>query len=95
MKYSTWKAWRRKHPGYRNQSRKRYYRKTAFSSRYYHSWEPLEHSLVMAHKMPDSLLSKLIGRSVESIQVRRSIHNKEGDGHVQTQPQATGSSGER
>lgn len=49
----------------------RYYSKTAYAPRHHNTWETYELNLVIAHKMPDSQLSVLIGRSVGAIQTKR------------------------
>lgn len=77
MNYSYWKAWRRKHPEYRNRSRKRFYQKTAHSRNCRQPWTMTELGLVMAHKVTDTILSELLGRSVGSIQVQRAYHKRE------------------
>jgi len=82
MKYGLWKLWRRKHPEYRNPSRKRYYDKTAHAINHHQPWTMLELNLVIEHKIPDALLSEILGRSTGSIQVQRSIYNKVGDKNV-------------
>jgi len=76
MKYSRWKTWRRNHPEYRNPSRSRYYRKTSHSRNSHQLWTIAELNLVVEHKMPDMLLSGILGRSVGSIHVQRTIRNK-------------------
>lgn len=55
----------------RNAQRLRYYRKTSKYER--RAWTCAEDDLVLAHSIPDSLLSEKIARSVAAIQVRRHI----------------------
>ena len=54
----------------RNAQRKRYYKKTQLYEK--RAWTILEDELVLAHEVCDSVLSKQLGRSIQSIQVRRS-----------------------
>lgn len=54
----------------RNVQRQKYYAKTAvYPARL---WSADEEKAVLAHSIPDMELSVLIGRSVESIQLKRS-----------------------
>ena len=70
--YQYNKKWRSLYPDKRNASRKKYYEKTqnAINSRLSYSKE--EDTLILAHEIPDTELSKQIGRSVQGIQIRRS-----------------------
>lgn len=73
MRYALWKEWRKRHPEYRNSSRKRYYRKTAHSTNHNRRWSAEELELITEHKIPDTQLSLLLGRSVGSIQAQRCL----------------------
>lgn len=58
----------------RNAQKNRYYGKTAiYAAR---RWTAEEEQKVLEHSIPDTELSSKIGRSVRSIQIRRSRLNK-------------------
>ena len=74
--YEMNKRWRHNHPDRRAADRKKYYSK---SVDVLNSKAPLtlsEIEMILAHEIPDSELSKKIGRSVEAIQVARCKHKK-------------------
>lgn len=60
---------------YRNQSKRRYYRKTAFQGS--HRWTEEEKQMVLEHKIPDMQLSAQICHSVAAIQKMRSKMKKQ------------------
>lgn len=53
-----------------NAFRKRYYGKTATFKKI--PWEKWQDEIVLAHEITDHEISKLVGHSVEAIQIRRS-----------------------
>ena len=73
--------------GYRNMAkwreachrqRLKYYRQTAYAKNHHQRWTNKEVEIVMAHEVPDRVISKEIGRSVASIQMKRHNENKKG-----------------
>ena len=54
-----------------NAQRKRYYQKTAWAENGGNGWTLHEDEAVLAHNVSDAELSAVLGRSVQSIQVRR------------------------
>ena len=74
-KYEINKDWRHSHPEKWREGVRRYYRKSQDAPNRKERWSKEDIKLVMEHKMPDSELSKLIGRSVQAIQVQRSRNN--------------------
>lgn len=86
------REWRAKHPGYqyrynkkwrlsnpegRNLDRKKYYNKSSYAKNYYRRWVWEEIQLILYSRLTDSKLSSILGRSVASIQIKRSKHKKE------------------
>ena len=69
--YEYNKIWRQKHPELRYSSKKRYYQKTVNSPNSGNRWTYEEIVLISNSELPDSELSKLLGRSVGSIQHKR------------------------
>lgn len=69
--YENNKRWREKHPEMRHKGKKRYYQKTinSVNSGCRYTVEELEK--ILKHEIPDSELSKELGRSVGSIQLAR------------------------
>lgn len=69
--YGNTKRWREKHPELRYEGKKRYYQKTinSVNSRCRYTVEEIE--MILKHEIPDSELSKELGRSVGSIQGAR------------------------
>ena len=59
-----------------HKQRLKYYRKTACAENHRKHWTKEEIEIVMAHELPDHIISKIIGRSVEAIQVKRCQENK-------------------
>ena len=55
----------------RNKQRKQNYRKTAFAKNGWERWQQWEMELVLAHETTDFELSKILERSVQSIQAKR------------------------
>lgn len=55
----------------RNAQKRRYYRKTIFSENSKKHYTSEELSMILEHKITDMELSKLLGRSVGSIQTKR------------------------
>lgn len=55
----------------RNRGRLKYYRKTAFSKNYKKPWTEAEELVVLSHRETDTEISKKLGRSVASIQMKR------------------------
>jgi len=55
---------------------KRYYKKTQNAPNQRKQWTIKETNMVLAHEIPDTELSKKIGRSVGAIQAQRSILKK-------------------
>jgi hypothetical protein len=66
--YENTKRWREKHPELRYEGKKRYYQKTinSVNSKCRYTVEEIE--MILKHEIPDSELSKELGRSVGSIQ---------------------------
>jgi len=67
-KYEYNKKWRLKHPLKRYAGKKRYYQKTMNALNSGAPWTTDEIKLVIEHKISDSELSSMLGRSVISIQ---------------------------
>lgn len=68
--------WRRKNRDIYQKQKNRYYRKTAYAINHHKRWEPEEDSIVLKKwpfpsDLTDHKISKIIGRSVNSIQNRR------------------------
>lgn len=74
--YEYTKQYRKLYPMKRYLERKEYYEKTAYSSNYGKTWTDEELEMVMKHEITDSELSQKLGRSVASIQMKRSITKK-------------------
>ena len=69
-----------------HKQRLKYYRKTAFAENHRKPWTDEEVEMVMLHEMTDTAISKIIGRSVEAIQMIRHKEKKkrsEKDGRTQ------------
>lgn len=60
----------------KNRQRKRYYKKTQNANNSGRRWSSEEIKIVLEHKMSDSEISKLIGRSVGAIQSRRFLEKR-------------------
>jgi hypothetical protein len=75
--YSANKKWRTTHPKVRDAEKRRYYRKSAWAPNRYRRWTWEEIQLILYSRLTDSKLSKKLGRSVGSIQIKRSKYNKE------------------
>lgn len=71
MSYKNNKKWRKKHPKSFQRQKRRYYRQTAFAPNGWEEWSTSETKLAVAHIVPDKELSKILGRSVGAIQMRR------------------------
>ena len=56
--------------------RLKYYRRTAFAENHRSPWTNKEIEIVMAHEFPDRVISEMLGRSVQSIQIMRCKMNK-------------------
>ena len=56
----------------RNRQKTRYYGKTSRSENYYQKWTEKEITIIMKHECTDTEISKILGRSVASIQTMRS-----------------------
>ena len=56
---------------YRNRSKLRYYGKTKNARNRYQKWTEEETAMILAREHTDTELSKILGRSVMSIQVKR------------------------
>ena len=69
MKQSN--LWRLQHPQKRNEWRKRNYSKTQNAKNSYKRWSQDEEELIVNSNLTDFELSQQMGRSVQSIQVRR------------------------
>lgn len=59
-----------------HKQRLKYYRKTANAKNRGKQWTNEEVELVMLHELTDTMISKIIGRSVEAIQIKRCKENK-------------------
>ena len=59
-----------------HKQRLKYYRKTSFAKKHRKQWTPEEIEIVMRHETTDHNISKIIGRSVEAIQLRRCQEKK-------------------
>jgi len=78
MSYEINKRWRLRHPQKRNEGKKRNYATTSFgNANHRHHYTDHEDDLVLDPPGTDRELHKLIGRSVQSIQVRRSKLKKD------------------
>ena len=55
----------------RNSQKRRYYGKTSKSENYHQRWTLKEIEIVLKHEFTDNEISKMIGRSVASIQTCR------------------------
>lgn len=64
-----------------HKQRLKYYRKTAYAENHGKRWTTEEIEMVMLHEMPDDEISKIIGRSVQAIQIARTRNKKGGDSH--------------
>lgn len=60
----------------KKEQQRRYYRKFAYAPNHGVIWSEEEKKLVLEHQIPDSQLSKKIGRSVGAIQQMRYILKK-------------------
>ena len=69
--YQSNKEWRHRNPTVRYAGKKRYYQKTQNATNGNKRYDTADEELVFNHDIPDSELSALIGRSVQSIQVKR------------------------
>ena len=69
--YENNKRWREKHPEIRYKSKKRYYHKTINSVNSKCRYTVKEIEMILKHEIPDSELSKELGRSVGAIQQAR------------------------
>jgi len=69
--YQLNKEWRKRHPEIRHAGKKRYYQKTQRAPNEYKRFEETDEDSITAHNIFDSELSKLIGRSIASIQCKR------------------------
>ena len=58
------------------EQKRRYYSKTQYARNGNVKWTEEENNLVLQHNITDTELSKLIGRSVASIQTQRSVLKK-------------------
>lgn len=63
-----------------HKERLKYYRQTAFAPKSDLPWTDEEIEIVLAHKSRDRDISKMLGRSVASIQIKRCRINKKRDG---------------
>lgn len=59
-----------------HRQRLKYYRQTSFAKNHRTPWTNKEIEIVMAHEYPDRIISEMIGRSMQSIQVVRCRENK-------------------
>ena len=65
--------WRKSHKAAWNKQKQRYYARGATDTRNYKKqWTKEEDNVILAREMPDRILAKKLGRSVQAIQVRRS-----------------------
>ena len=69
--YESNKRWRYRNPALRHAATKRYYQKTQNAVNGGHRYTDKEIKMIVEHKIPDSQLSKEIGRSVGAIQKLR------------------------
>lgn len=73
INYEYHKKWRKKNPDKRNAERKRNYRRTQFANRNQGQRYDQDHDwLILNSPFTDRELHKIIGRSVQAIQIRRS-----------------------
>ena len=70
-KYQYNKKWRIRHPDVRYAGKKRYYQKTQNARNGRKPYMKTEVHLILDHKVPDTELSYMIGRSVQAIQMKR------------------------
>lgn len=78
MSYIHNKKWRLKNIPKRNEQRKRYYAKSskeAYNNRRLWNYEDLKE--IILHRFSDRILSTVLGRSVQAIQIRRSRYFQE------------------
>ena len=69
--YGYNKAWRKRNVSKRTEDRARYYGKHRYNIDSCRRWLKDENDLLFSYSGTDVMLAKLIGRSVEAIQVRR------------------------
>ena len=70
MAYRHNKAWRNRNRSMWNEVKKRNYARGGRQG-LYKPWTPDEDRLVLGHDIPDRRLASKLGRSVQSIQIRR------------------------
>ena len=70
------KRWRRKHPVKWNAQKARNYNKTSNAPNSNLKWCDWEIEMILEHSISDRELSKKLGRSVQSIQIKRCRINK-------------------
>jgi len=66
------RLWRLAHPDMRNEQRRKYYQKHIYSIFKYRRWDMYEEGLLFSFTGTDVELAKMICRSVQAVQVRRS-----------------------
>ena len=69
--YEYNKKWRMKHPDIRYEGKKRYYQKTQEARNGRKTYMKTEVCIILDHKVPDTELSYMLGRSVGAIQKKR------------------------
>ena len=74
--YEYNKKWRYKNPNKRQEGKKRYYQKSQNVSNKGEPWNVKDIRMVLEHNIPDSELSKVLGRSVQAIQHVRLKYKK-------------------
>ena len=62
----------------RRRQQRRYYKKTQIYDA--NNWTDMADELILKHEKTDTELSKIIGHSVNAIQIRRSRRKKQNDG---------------
>lgn len=70
-RYQYNKTWRENHPDTRHEGKKRYYQKTQKARNERKPYMKTEVCMILDHKVPDTELSYMIGRSVQAIQIKR------------------------
>ena len=70
--YKYHKKWRLVHTAQRNAERKRYYKKFQNAKDGGKRWEQWEIKMILAKEHNDRTLSKILSRSIQAIQVKRS-----------------------
>ena len=72
MAYKHNKTWRQKNPEKRHEGKKKNYNKTSWAPNAKQLWSAVDVSIIQGRRKTDYEISQEIGRSVQSIQQKRS-----------------------